>query len=132
MYRDAESYPLGASYVKAVLKSLLDEVLKKLAGKGGTRVLKLMTPFMTSAFLLVPSDFGAGRPVRRLSVQEKSEIGGMKAFFYIFDKTSAGHADISPANCSGQIHANIPIRTIPIRTIPIRTIPIRTIRVGGL
>jgi len=44
VYRDAESF-FRASYVTAGLKSLLDEVLKRLAGKGGSPVLKLMTPF---------------------------------------------------------------------------------------
>jgi hypothetical protein len=44
VYRDAESF-YRASYVTAGLKSLLDEVLKRLAGKGGAPVLKLMTPF---------------------------------------------------------------------------------------
>jgi hypothetical protein len=44
VYRDAESF-FRASYVTAGLKSLLDEVLKRLAGKGGAPVLKLMTPF---------------------------------------------------------------------------------------
>src|SRR6266571_9383213 len=44
VYRDAESF-FRASYVTAGLKALLDEVLKRLAGKGGAPVLKLMTPF---------------------------------------------------------------------------------------
>jgi len=44
VYRDAESF-FRASYVTVGLKSLLDEVLKRLAGKGGAPVLKLMTPF---------------------------------------------------------------------------------------
>ncbi len=44
VYRDAESF-FRASYVTAGLKSLLDEVLKRLSGKGGAPVLKLMTPF---------------------------------------------------------------------------------------
>ncbi|PYL05758.1 MAG: hypothetical protein DME33_15670 [Verrucomicrobia bacterium] len=44
VYRDAESF-FRASYVTTGLKSLLDEVLKRLAGKGGAPVLKLMTPF---------------------------------------------------------------------------------------
>ncbi|MCX7047270.1 MAG: DUF499 domain-containing protein [Candidatus Sumerlaeota bacterium] len=44
VYRDAESF-FRASYVTAGLKSLLEEVLKRLAGKGGAPVLKLMTPF---------------------------------------------------------------------------------------
>jgi hypothetical protein len=44
VYRDAESF-FRASYVTAGLKALLDEVLKRLAGKGGPPVLKLMTPF---------------------------------------------------------------------------------------
>jgi uncharacterized protein len=44
VYRDAESF-FKASYVTIGLKSLLDEVLKRLAGQGGAPVLKLMTPF---------------------------------------------------------------------------------------
>lgn len=44
VYRDAESF-FRASYITAGLKSLLDDVLKRLAGKGGAPVLKLMTPF---------------------------------------------------------------------------------------
>ena len=44
VYRDAESF-FRASYVTVGLRSLLDEVLKRLAGKGGSPVLKLMTPF---------------------------------------------------------------------------------------
>jgi len=44
VYRDADSF-FRASYVTVGLKSLLDEVLKRLAGKGGAPVLKLMTPF---------------------------------------------------------------------------------------
>lgn len=44
VYRDAESF-FRASYVTVGLKSLLDEVLKRLDGKGGAPVLKLMTPF---------------------------------------------------------------------------------------
>jgi len=44
VYRDPESF-FRASYITAGLKSLLDEVLKRLSGKGGAPVLKLMTPF---------------------------------------------------------------------------------------
>jgi hypothetical protein len=44
VYRDAESF-FRASYITVGLKSLLDEVLKRLAGQGGAPVLKLMTPF---------------------------------------------------------------------------------------
>jgi len=44
VYRDAESF-FRASYVTAGLKSLLEDVLKRLSGKGGAPVLKLMTPF---------------------------------------------------------------------------------------
>ena len=44
VYRDAESF-FRASYITAGLRSLLDEVLKRLADKGGAPVLKLMTPF---------------------------------------------------------------------------------------
>ena len=44
VYRDAESF-FRASYVTAGMKSLLNEVLNRLAGKGGAPVLKLMTPF---------------------------------------------------------------------------------------
>src|SRR5258707_6916872 len=44
VYRDAESF-FRASYVTTGLKSLLDEVLKRLAGKGGSPLMKLMTPF---------------------------------------------------------------------------------------
>lgn len=44
VYRDAESF-FRASYVTAGLKSLLAEVLGRLAGNGGAPVLKLMTPF---------------------------------------------------------------------------------------
>jgi len=44
VYRDAESF-FRASYVTVGMKSLLDEVLKRLSGRGGAPVLKLMTPF---------------------------------------------------------------------------------------
>jgi hypothetical protein len=44
VYRDAETF-FQASYITSGLKSLLEEVLKRLAGKGGAPVLKLMTPF---------------------------------------------------------------------------------------
>jgi hypothetical protein len=44
VYRDPESF-FRASYLTAGLKSLLDEVLKRLAGQGGPPVLKLLTPF---------------------------------------------------------------------------------------
>lgn len=44
VYRDAESF-FRASYVTVGMKSLLDEVLNRLSGKGGAPVLKLMTPF---------------------------------------------------------------------------------------
>jgi hypothetical protein len=44
VYRDAESF-FRASFVTTGLKSLLDEVLKRLAGKAGAPVLKLITPF---------------------------------------------------------------------------------------
>ena len=44
VYRDAESF-FRASYITVGLKSLLEEVLKRLAGQGGAPVLKLMTPF---------------------------------------------------------------------------------------
>jgi hypothetical protein len=44
VYRDAESF-FRASYLAPGLKSLLDEVLKRLAGGGGSPVLKLITPF---------------------------------------------------------------------------------------
>jgi hypothetical protein len=44
VYRDAETF-FQASYITSGLKSLLEEVLKRLAGKGGGPVLKLMTPF---------------------------------------------------------------------------------------
>lgn len=44
VYRDAESF-FRASYITAGLSSLMEEVLKRLAGDGGAPVLKLMTPF---------------------------------------------------------------------------------------
>ena len=44
VYRDAETF-FRASYITTGLRSLLEEVLKRLAGKGGAPVLKLMTPF---------------------------------------------------------------------------------------
>jgi hypothetical protein len=44
VYRDPESF-FRASYLTAGLKSLLDDVLKRLAGTGGLPVLKLLTPF---------------------------------------------------------------------------------------
>lgn len=44
VYRDAETF-FQASYITTGLKSLLEEVLARLAGKGGAPVLKLMTPF---------------------------------------------------------------------------------------
>lgn len=44
VYRDAENF-FRASYITAGLSSLLEEVLKRLAGDGGAPVLKLMTPF---------------------------------------------------------------------------------------
>jgi len=44
VYRDAETF-FQASYITSGLKSLLEEVLQRLAGKGGAPVLKLMTPF---------------------------------------------------------------------------------------
>jgi len=44
VYRDAETF-FQASYITSGLRSLLEEVLARLAGKGGAPVLKLMTPF---------------------------------------------------------------------------------------
>ena len=44
VYRDAETF-FQASYITSGLKSLLEEVLNRLAGTGGAPVLKLMTPF---------------------------------------------------------------------------------------
>ena len=44
VYRDAESF-FAASYVTSGLKSLLEDVLGRLAGAQGNRVLKLLTPF---------------------------------------------------------------------------------------
>lgn len=44
VYRDAESF-VRASFITAGMHSLLDDVLKRLAGQGGAPVLKLMTPF---------------------------------------------------------------------------------------
>ncbi|HVM49768.1 MAG TPA: DUF499 domain-containing protein [Candidatus Acidoferrum sp.] len=44
VYRDPEAF-FRASYLTAGLKSLLEDVLKRLAGKGGPPVLKLLTPF---------------------------------------------------------------------------------------
>ena len=43
-YRDADSF-FGASYLTVGLKSLLDDVLGRLTGVQGNRVLKLLTPF---------------------------------------------------------------------------------------
>ena len=44
VYRDADSF-FRASYLTSGLKSLLKDVLGRLAGAGGNRVLKLLTPF---------------------------------------------------------------------------------------
>ncbi len=44
VYRDADSF-FGASYLTAGLKSLLGDVLGRLTGSQGNRVLKLLTPF---------------------------------------------------------------------------------------
>ena len=44
VYRNAESF-FGASYLTDGLKSLLEDVLGRLAGSQGNRVLKLLTPF---------------------------------------------------------------------------------------
>ena len=44
VYRDADSF-FGASYLTGGLKSLLEDVLGRLAGSQGNRVLKLLTPF---------------------------------------------------------------------------------------
>jgi hypothetical protein len=44
VYRDPETF-FRASFLTAGLKSLLEDVLKRLAGKGGPPVLKLLTPF---------------------------------------------------------------------------------------
>ena len=44
VYRDAESF-FAASYVTSGLKSLLEDVLSRLGGADGNRVLKLLTPF---------------------------------------------------------------------------------------
>jgi hypothetical protein len=44
VYRDPESF-FRASYLTTGLKSLLEDVLKRLSGKGGSPVLKLLTPF---------------------------------------------------------------------------------------
>ena len=44
VYRDADSF-FGASYLTSGLKSLLDDVLGRLTGSQGNRVLKLLTPF---------------------------------------------------------------------------------------
>ncbi|MYD91965.1 MAG: ATP-binding protein [Caldilineaceae bacterium SB0662_bin_9] len=44
VYRDADSF-FAASYVTSGLKSLLEDVLGRLAGADGNRVLKLLTPF---------------------------------------------------------------------------------------
>ena len=44
MYRDADSF-FAASYLTSGLKSLLEDVLGRLAGAAGNRVLRLQTPF---------------------------------------------------------------------------------------
>ena len=44
VYRDADSF-FAASYLTSGLKSLLEDVLGRLAGEEGNRVLKLQTPF---------------------------------------------------------------------------------------
>ena len=44
VYRDADSF-FGASYLTGGLKSLLEDVLGRLDGSRGNRVLKLLTPF---------------------------------------------------------------------------------------
>ena len=44
VYRDADSF-FAASYLTSGLKSLLEDVLGRLAGAQGNRVLRLQTPF---------------------------------------------------------------------------------------
>src|SRR5215471_18284739 len=44
VYREPESF-FRTSYLTAGLKSLLEDVLQRLGGKGGPPVLKLLTPF---------------------------------------------------------------------------------------
>jgi hypothetical protein len=67
VYRDAESF-FRASWVTAGLKSLLDEVLKRLAGKGGAPVLKLMTPFGGGKSHTMAALFHAARNRKALDV----------------------------------------------------------------
>lgn len=67
VYRDAESF-FRASYITAGLKSLLSEVLKRLSGKGGAPVLKLMTPFGGGKSHAMAALFHAGRNRKALDV----------------------------------------------------------------
>src|SRR5262245_51757654 len=67
VYRDAESF-FRASYVTAGLKSLLDEVLRRLAGKGGPPVLKLMTPFGGGKSHVMAALFHAAKNYKALNV----------------------------------------------------------------
>lgn len=67
VYRDAESF-FRASYVTVGLKSLLQEVLKRLAGEGGAPVLKLMTPFGGGKSHTMAALFHAARNRKALDV----------------------------------------------------------------
>lgn len=67
VYRDAESF-FRASYVTVGLKSLLQEVLKRLAGEGGVPVLKLMTPFGGGKSHTMAALFHAARNRKALDV----------------------------------------------------------------
>jgi len=67
VYRDAESF-FRASYVTVGLKSLLNEVLKRLAGQGGAPVLKLMTPFGGGKSHTMAALFHAARNRKALDV----------------------------------------------------------------
>ena len=67
VYRDPESF-FRASYVTAGMKSLLADVLKRLAGEGGAPVLKLMTPFGGGKSHTMAALFHAARTRKALDV----------------------------------------------------------------
>lgn len=72
VYRDAESF-FRASYITAGLSSLLHEVLKRLAGKGGSPILKLMTPFGGGKSHTMAALFHAARKREALDILPESK-----------------------------------------------------------
>jgi predicted AAA+ superfamily ATPase len=67
VYRDAESF-FNASYLTTGLGWLLGEVLKRLAGKGGAPVLKIMTPLGGGKSHVMAALFHAAKSHKALSV----------------------------------------------------------------